>query len=817
MGTRVRVRPPGLWLWAAFVVFALGLAIGAYAYFRHTLRRAEREYVTTLDVIANLKVGQIATWRNGVVHDARMQTSGLARDGLVAWLAGPKDPGLTRALARHWAALRPRSGYDEAVLLDSRLRVLWRSSRMRAPVEPAALQLASRAARMRTVQFGDLVRCADGRRIHLDVASPVMDSRRRPVAVLLLRTDPTRTLYPLVESWPTPSPSAETLLVRREEDHALILNPLRHVKAPPLTVQLPMTRSDIPGVHAAMGHTGEFAGLDYRNVPVLSYTLPVPASPWSMVSKVDMREVREQAYRESALIAGLAALAVATAGILVGLVLSRKQSALYGDLLEAEREASRSRVLLAATTDTVLVVAPLTARIVDANASACARLHRSRDELIGMTMLDLVPALTPARWQEIVAAARGAERTIVEVVIRRQDGSEYPAEVAFRIADMDGSDYVVCSGRDVTERKQAERFLRESEEHFRATFEHANIGIAHVGLDGRWVRVNQRLCEIVGYTHGELAEMTLRDITHPDDLDADLHHVARLLRGEADTYAMEKRYLRKDGSLVWINLTVALIRDSAGNASYFVAAAEDISARKHHEAALARSNRDLEQFAYVASHDLQEPLRMVSSYLQLLAQRYAGRLDKDADEFIAFAVDGAQRMQQLILDLLAYSRVTTRGADLEPVNLNDALADALASLRAPIEESGARIVSDPLPTAVGDRSQLARLFQNIVANAVKFRKPTEAPSVRIAWRPEQDSATRARIEIADDGIGIDPRHHARAFAVFQRLHSRTEYPGTGIGLAICQRIVERHGGEIGVESSGEGQGCTFWFTLPLAE
>jgi len=230
--------------------------------------------------------------------------------------------------------------------------------------------------------------------------------------------------------------------------------------------------------------------------------------------------------------------------------------------------------------------------------------------------------------------------------------------------------------------------------------------------------------------------------------------------------------------------------------------------RRDHED-LARSNRDLEQFAYVASHDLQEPLRMVAIYTQLLAERYQGKLDENADKYIHYAVDGATRMQVLVKDLLAFSRVGSQGAKFRPTDCAAAVEIALRNLHAAVQESGARVECGPMPAVVADPTQLVQLFQNLIGNALKFRG-SEAPVVSIT---AEQTKQEVIFSVADNGIGIAPEHADLVFAIFKRLHSRTEYPGSGIGLAICKKIVERHGGKIRVESQ-PGHGCTFRFTLP---
>lgn len=230
-------------------------------------------------------------------------------------------------------------------------------------------------------------------------------------------------------------------------------------------------------------------------------------------------------------------------------------------------------------------------------------------------------------------------------------------------------------------------------------------------------------------------------------------------------------------------------------------------------AELMRSNEELQQFVYAASHDLQEPLRMISNYTQLIAERYRGRLDSDADEFIGFAVDGARRMHQLIDDLLTYSRLDTHGRPMIEVDCEEVLEFALTNLRVLIMESGARVTHKQLPKVMADGRQLVQLLQNLIGNAIKFHRAGIAPEVGV----EAEYAGREWLfSVRDNGIGIDPRHAERIFVIFQRLHSRADYPGTGIGLALCKKIVLRHGGRIWVDST-PGGASTFRFTLPVCQ
>jgi len=356
---------------------------------------------------------------------------------------------------------------------------------------------------------------------------------------------------------------------------------------------------------------------------------------------------------------------------------------------------------------------------------------------------------------------------------------------------------------------------------YRGLLEAAPDAMVVVNPAGEIVLLNVQAEKQFGYSRDELVGQQMKNII-PQGFAERL--IADALRSVEDALAqqigtgIELTGRRKNGSDFPLELMLSPLESAEG--ILVTAAIRDITTRKQGEAnllykveELKRSNEELGQFAYIASHDLQEPLRMVASYTQLLSRRYKGKLDADADQFIAFAVDGASRMQRLIQDLLMYSRVGTKGQELIDTSGEEALKYALINLRGAIEESGAQVTHDPLPNVLADESQLIQLFQNLVGNAIKYQSPG-VPEVHIS--AARNGGKKWIFSVKDNGLGIDPQYFERIFGMFQRLHKREEFAGTGIGLAICKKIVERHGGIISVESQ-PGQGSTFRFALEGSE
>ena len=368
---------------------------------------------------------------------------------------------------------------------------------------------------------------------------------------------------------------------------------------------------------------------------------------------------------------------------------------------------------------------------------------------------------------------------------------------------------------------EQELLLRDAEAataQFRGLLEAAPDAIVIVDDAGRISIVNRQTEVLFGYARDELLGNSI-ELLLPERFRA--RHVGERVaytgapRTRPMGLGLELFGRRKDGSEFPVEISLSPMH--ATNELLIISTIRDITERKKVEARLkaaaadlARSNAELEQFAYVASHDLQEPLRMVASYTQLLKRRYGGKLDEDADDFIGFAVDGAVRMQELINDLLAFSRAGTRPLQVSEVDLGQLVDQLVTDLAISIEEGGAQVTRDDLPTIRADPTQMRQLFQNLIANGLKFNRPGASPHVHVSAARADGTWT---FSVRDNGIGIDPQYAERIFVLFQRLHTRADYPGTGIGLAICKKIVERHGGRIWLESQPD-HGTTFFFTLP---
>jgi PAS domain S-box-containing protein len=372
--------------------------------------------------------------------------------------------------------------------------------------------------------------------------------------------------------------------------------------------------------------------------------------------------------------------------------------------------------------------------------------------------------------------------------------------------------------QDVTEHKRADLALRASEAKLRRFYESGLVGVVYWNMDGKITDSNDRFLEMLGYTRAEMesGKMDWSRMTPKQFAGVDAAAIRELMETGVNKNAYEKGYYRKDGTMMPAIIACAMLDEARRDGVAFVLdITERKKAEKDLEAALSnlkRSNVELEQFAFIASHDLQEPLRAITGYVQLLEKKYAGKLDPDADRYIMEVVDGSGRMRSLINDLLAFSRIENTGRIIKEIDMNAVYDTVVYGLGKAISESNAEITRGTLPKVKADEIHMVQLLQNLIANGIKFHGP-DRPKVHVS---ADKKGKEIVFSVKDNGIGIEKEYFDKIFVIFQRLHSREEYPGTGIGLAICKKIVESHDGRIWVESE-PGKGSTFYFTLPATE
>jgi len=521
-----------------------------------------------------------------------------------------------------------------------------------------------------------------------------------------------------------------------------------------------------------------------------------------------------------------------------------------------KRAGAYNRSLIEASLDPLVTISP-DGTISDVNAATVDVTGFSREELIGTDFSKYFtePSKARAGYKKVF---RDGFVTDYELQIRHRNGRITPVLYNASVFRDDAGNIagVFAAARDITERKKAEEIIRRAGAYNRSLLEASLDPLVTINPDGTISDVNQATIKVTGFDREDLIGTDFsKYFTEPDKAKAGYETVFR--DGSVTDYGLEIRH--RHGRITPVLYNATVYKDDHGNVTGVFAAARDITERKRAEDALmrayneledrvrertiklqeandslekeiterkataeelrkkseelARSNLELQQFAYVASHDLQEPLRAISGFTELLEKRYKGQLDDRADKYINFIIDGTKQMNQVIHDLLAYSRVQTKAHEFEFIDMNKSLKRALLNLHVSIQEKNAVIKTDTLPGIYADGIQITQLFQNLIGNALKFQKPGVTPEISVSVHKSGDYWA---FSVTDNGIGIDPQYSERIFRIFQRLHAKGEYEGTGIGLAICKRIVERHGGEIAVRSE-PGKGSIFSFTLPIGK
>jgi PAS domain S-box-containing protein len=807
-----------------YIIVSLAIiGLGALAYYQqkaHIDNFAKEE----LEGIAKLKVKQITLRREERVIDASyVSENSFMIDNLAALKNNKSNINLHEKMARYLGRIGA-SIYEHYYLLDTDSSIILSDDKELNHIDSTTLANIVLARKNRAPILSDIYFNKTSNLVQIDLIIPLF-KLEQCVGIVILIIDPHTKFFPIVQEWPTPSRSAETLIAERIGDKVVFLNELRHVHNTPLKLTAPISDTNLLSAKGLLGQAGVVEGLDYRGVSVIGAVEKVPDTKWIVVAKMDKSEIFEPIYQRATIILISVLLLIALAGAVLYYRLKNLQRIQHAQLLEAkllmrdaEKELQESEQRFQAMFQNMNEGAVLHQLIFDENNNPIdyklVSLNPAFEKNTGINIRTATGAVGSELYGLIPPPYFDVYSHVALTGIPCSFETYYPPlEKHFQISVFSPKkDWFTTIFTDITESKIANTKLRESEEQFSSLARLSPVGLFRTDMNGIVKYWNEKLLQITGRGEEEAIGKNYLSGIYEDDKDRVENAWSDFIKTET-SLNIQFRFKHSNGSLMWVIGQAEII--TRGDNKEILCTITDISSIKKIEtelknslSLLEQSNKELEQFAYIASHDLQEPLRMVSSYTQLLAKKYKDVISGDGVNYINFAVDGAQRMQLLINDLLDYSRITRQERPIESVSTAKVLGVVISNLRKKIEESGAVITNDLMPPVMGNEQQIMRVFQNLIENAIKYRSD-EAPRIHISAQVLGDSYC---FSVTDNGIGIEEDYREKIFEIFERLHSATAYPGTGIGLAICKKVIEKLNGSIWVESNPDN-GVTFYFTL----
>ncbi len=820
-----------------FLLFIVIILTAGHFYYKYAANSYRKQIEQELSAIADLKVKQIKKWREERIGDVSIFYKNYAFSSLLKrYVSNTNDVEVEKSVKNWMANVQNHYNYENTFLLDTNRVRLLSIPEIKSPLSSFVSNSFSDVLKSKQISFVDFYRDEYDNKIHLAILVPILDNQDSSsvLGILGLRIDPSEYLYPFISEWPTVSETSETLIFRREGDEIVFLNDLKFQENTALNLRAAMNgHLAITAIKAVQGEEGIVEALDYRGVKVIAALRKINDSPWFIVARMDKEEAFAPLKQRLLIIAILVGLIIIAFTISFFVFIRQQNLRFYREKEESlkkvneeleEKVIERTSTLL--ENETRLIKAQQTAHLgfldwdLKTNEIICS------DEVYYLYGIDLSekpitlekiskgihPDDAEFVQKNLELAAKGEKEYNIDHRIQKPTGEILWVNAQAHLEyDAEGKPKTLLGTiLDITYRKKAEKTILTLKQEMQIILDSVRAWIFYKDKENKYIKVNKAFADVMNRPKEQLENVSLFDLYPKEQAEAFWKDDKEIIESGKSRMNIIEPMDSPDG-LRWVQTDKIPYIDSDGKLIGVIGFTLDITERKKAEDARAKAlfeieekNKELQTFLYIASHDLQEPLRKVQGFGDMLKKKYAENLGETGADYINRMQSASARMQKLIDALLNYSRVTTKANPFEKVDLNLIVHDVISEYDTLIEKANANIIIEKLPIINADEFQVHQVFYNLMSNAIKFRRKDVPLEIKIYPIPNRTKSKHTiTIAVEDNGIGIDKKYSNKVFEVFEKLHNQQEYEGTGIGLAICKKIIERHNGKITFESIPE--------------